>query len=183
MPSGTPVLAARSGVVVMVVDGNVASGLRKRDYDKANKVDVLHADGTLATYAHLRHGVRVKPGERVSTGDLIGLSGDTGFSGGPHLHFMVWRRTVDLSWTSVPIRFHDGTAPGFVPSRGVAYAPACGTSGRACADGERPPPDEALPAAPATAGLPAVRRSDGACACPNGALIHVDLPCDRVCGR
>jgi murein DD-endopeptidase MepM/ murein hydrolase activator NlpD len=183
MPWGTPVLAARAGVVVQVVDGNVASGARKVYYDKANRVQVLHADGTIAMYAHLRHGAVVEVGDRVATGDLIGLSGDTGFSTGPHLHFMVWKRMPDLSLATVPIRFDDGTRLGFVPGRGVEYPPACSTSGMGCAPGETPPRDEAPPAAPTPRARPAVRRDDGACLCPNGAVLHVDLPCRMVCGR
>jgi murein DD-endopeptidase MepM/ murein hydrolase activator NlpD len=183
MPWGTPVLAARGGRVIDVVDGNIASGLRKVYYDKANKVDVLHADGTVATYAHLRHGAVVEVGQEVATGDLIGLSGDTGFSGGPHMHFMVWKRMPDLSAVTIPVRFYDGTPQGIVPARGVAFAPACSTSGMGCGDGEGPPPSEAMPAAPAAATRGAVRDTDGACRCPNGAVLHVELPCSLVCGR
>ena len=183
MPWGTPVLAARAGRVIDVVDGNIASGLRKVYYDKANKVDVLHADGTVATYAHLRHGAVVEVGREVATGGLIGLSGDTGFSGGPHLHFMVWKRMLDLSAATVPVRFYDGTPQGIVPARGVAFAPACSTSGMGCADGEGLPPSEVMPAAPAASTRGAVRDTDGACRCPNGAVLHVELPCSLVCGR
>jgi murein DD-endopeptidase MepM/ murein hydrolase activator NlpD len=183
MPWGTPILAARAGRVIEVVDGNIASGLRKVYYDKANKVDVMHADGTVATYAHLRHGAVVEVGQEVATGDLIGLSGDTGFSGGPHLHFMVWKRMPDLSAVTIPIRFHDGTSQGIVPARGVAFAPGCSSSGMGCADDEGPPPSESMPAARAAGTRKAVRDTDGACHCPNGAVIHVELPCSLVCGR
>lgn len=183
MPWGTPVLAARGGTVVAVMDGNVASGLRKMYYDKANKVDVLHLDGTIATYAHLRHGAVVEVGQRVATGDLIGLSGDTSYSGGPHLHFMVWKRMLDLSMQTVAVRFYDGTAQGIVPARGVAFAPACSTAGMGCAEDEGPPPSESVPAARAKPARRAVRDTDGACHCPNGAVIHVELPCSLVCGR
>lgn len=183
MPWGTPVLAARGGTVVAVVDGNIASGLRKMYYDRANKVDVLHVDGTIATYAHLRHGAVVEVGQRVATGDLIGLSGDTGYSGGPHLHFMVWKRMPDLSMQTLPVRFFDGTARGSVPARGVAFAPGCSTADMGCGENEDSPPTEAVPAARATSTRRAVRDTDGACHCPNGAVIHVELPCSLVCGR
>jgi murein DD-endopeptidase MepM/ murein hydrolase activator NlpD len=183
MPWGTPVLAARAGRVIDVVDDNVASGLRRVYYDKANKVDVLHADGTVATYAHLRHGAVVKPGQEVATGDLIGLSGDTGFSGGPHLHFMVWKRMPDLSAVTVPVRFYDGTPEGIVPARGVAFAPGCSSSGMGCADDEAPPPSEVMPAARAAGTRKAVRDTDGACRCPNGAVLYVELPCSLACGH
>lgn len=182
MPWGTPVIAARAGTVVEVVDDHVANGTAPRFYDKANRVTVMHADGTLAMYAHLRHGAAVEPGDRVQTGDLLGLSGDTGYSTGPHLHFMVWKRQADLSRISVPIRFFDGTQAGLLPARGVAYAPGCTSSGMGCRPGENLPSETRVPAAPARSDEPATRRTDGACACPNGAVIHVDLPCSLVCG-
>ncbi|MGH0029046.1 MAG: M23 family metallopeptidase [Myxococcota bacterium] len=174
MPSGTPVLAARSGRVVRVRDGLRDSGRRKLRDDQANSVEVLHADGTVALYAHLRRGARVQVGDAVRVGQRIGTSGDSGFSTGPHLHFMVWQRMADLSRRSLPIRFHDGSTEGFVPTEGVAYAPA-----------RRDPtsvPAERAPAARGGSGGDGERRDDGACACPNGAVIHVDLPCSRVCG-
>ena len=183
MPWGTPILAARDGLVVRVVDGHISGGPKSRFSDKANHVWILHADGTVGMYAHLQRGAAVRVGQRVATGDLIGRSGDTGYSSGPHLHFMVWRRRSDIGLESVAIRFDDGTRKGFVPARGVAYAPACGASNADCA-GERPPTvAEVVPAAPAAAAGGAVRSEDGACACPNGAVLHVDLPCSQVCGR
>lgn len=182
MPWGTPVLAARAGTVVEVVEGQLSGGTTPRFYDKANRVTVLHTDGTLAMYAHLRHGAVVSVGEAVKTGDLLGFSGDTGYSTGPHLHFMVWKRQPDLTLASVPIRFHDGSREGVIPSPGLAYAPACGTSGEGCAPGEKAPTEVSVPAAPAAKPLPGARQPDGACECANGAVIHVDLPCGTVCG-
>jgi murein DD-endopeptidase MepM/ murein hydrolase activator NlpD len=183
MPWGTPVLAARGGRVVTVVDGLSAGGLRRDLYDQANRVEILHVDGTLATYAHLRQGAAVKVGQQVATGDLLGYSGDTGYSSGPHLHFMVWKREADLSWTSLPVRFFDGTPQGMVPAQGVAYAPACASTGAGCAPGETPPAPEPVPAKRADAGARGLRRTDGACVCGNGAVIYVDLPCEQVCAR
>jgi murein DD-endopeptidase MepM/ murein hydrolase activator NlpD len=130
MPSGTPVLAARNGRVVAVRDGHRDSGRLKLRYDQANAVEVLHADGTVAVYSHLRKGIRVQVGDSVTTGQHIGDSGDSGYSTGPHLHFMVWRRLADLSWTSVPIRFEDGSTAGLTPEVGDTYRPAC--SGPEC---------------------------------------------------
>lgn len=84
MPIGTSVTAARAGVVIFTnrsaADGNP---------NATNLVTVRHDDGTVALYSHLtRSGVLVEPGERVRAGDPIGLSGNTGNTGGlPHLHF------------------------------------------------------------------------------------------------
>jgi murein DD-endopeptidase MepM/ murein hydrolase activator NlpD len=182
MFSGTPVLAARGGIVVEVVDRYRAGGLGARFHDKANRVTVLHTDGSLAMYAHLQRGAVAKVGDPVLTGDVVGLSGDTGRSTGPHLHFMVWKRRADLTMASLSIRFEGRNGHGMVPIQGVAYAPGCSTQGSGCRP-QMAPQRHSLPAAPAPMDRePVSRREDGACACPNGAVIHVDLPCDQVCG-
>jgi murein DD-endopeptidase MepM/ murein hydrolase activator NlpD len=65
---------------------------------------VLHDDGSMALYAHLREGgVLVRAGERVTLGQMIGYSGSTGYSSGPHLHFAV-QVNGGLQLVSVPFR-------------------------------------------------------------------------------
>lgn len=90
-PEGTPVLAARDGVVMQVETGYAAGGLGSPDdIARANFIRILHDDGTMAVYAHLAPGgARVRQGQRVRRGQHIGASGNTGYSGGPHLHFVV----------------------------------------------------------------------------------------------
>ncbi|KLI98897.1 hypothetical protein WQ56_14125 [Luteimonas sp. FCS-9] len=104
---GTPVLAARDGVVMQVeadVWGNARTAAATDDPARANFVRVLHDDGTMALYAHLqRGGVIVAPGERVRRGDILGFSGDTGASTGPHLHFAV-QANRGLRLESLPFR-------------------------------------------------------------------------------
>jgi murein DD-endopeptidase MepM/ murein hydrolase activator NlpD len=73
--------------------------------DEANFVQVLHEDGTYAIYAHLQlDTVRVKPGQRIARGEYIANSGNTGFSSGPHLHFVVLRN-AGMRSESVPVTF------------------------------------------------------------------------------
>jgi murein DD-endopeptidase MepM/ murein hydrolase activator NlpD len=64
----------------------------------------LHTDGSMALYAHLaENGALVHPGQHVETGQRIGLSGNTGYSTAPHLHFAVQvNRSMQL--TSIPFR-------------------------------------------------------------------------------
>lgn len=80
VPVGTPVSATADGVVQFV--GNTDGyGLR---------VEVRHADRTVTLYAHLSE-VLVQPGQHVSKGEIIGKSGNSGASTGPHLHYEIRR--------------------------------------------------------------------------------------------
>ncbi len=90
---GTPVLAARAGVVMHVRDDFEINGQARAEFaERSNVVRVLHDDGTMAIYAHLApRGALVKLGQRVDVGTPLGLSGNSGFSTGPHLHFAVQR--------------------------------------------------------------------------------------------
>ncbi len=104
LPDGTPVLAARAGVVMEVRDDFRESGTDPRLGQAANLVRVVHADGSMAIYAHLAPGgVQVRVGQAVQRGDRLGLSGNTGLSSGPHLHFAV-QLNRGLRLESVPFR-------------------------------------------------------------------------------
>ena len=73
--------------------------------DQANVVEILHDDGTIAAYAHLQwDSIRVRIGQHVARGEYIANSGNTGFTSGPHLHFVVWRNAGDAD-VSVPVQF------------------------------------------------------------------------------
>ena len=114
VPTGTPILAARDGVVMQVESAFDRSGLNKEKYgERANLVRVLHDDGTMAVYAHLQeNGVYVRVGERVTVGQQIAASGNTGYSSGPHLHFCV---QVNTGMRLVSIPFRMVTSRGFLP--------------------------------------------------------------------
>lgn len=124
LPEGTPVLAARAGTVVQVKDGFHEGGTDPRLASRANAVVVAHADGTVATYGHLRAGVGVRVADCVTTGQRIGESGDTGFSTGPHLHFQVGRIAGSEEGATLPIRFVGGGAAGLALEAGRDYGPA-----------------------------------------------------------
>jgi murein DD-endopeptidase MepM/ murein hydrolase activator NlpD len=80
LPPGTPVPAAAAGIVK-------AAGTNG-GYGKY--VLIEHAAGLATAYAHLEaFPAHVAPGARVAQGDIIGFTGDTGFSTGPHLHYEV----------------------------------------------------------------------------------------------
>ncbi|GJM10874.1 MAG: peptidase M23 [Lysobacteraceae bacterium] len=108
LPEGTPVVAARAGVVMSVEDDYFNEGTRPEYAARANNVRVIHGDGGMAVYAHLlSESVVVRPGQRVRLGQKLGLSGNTGFSSGPHLHFVV-QRNQGGELTSVPFTLADG---------------------------------------------------------------------------
>ena len=122
MREGTPVHAARGGLVVKMEESN-SRGCWKGGCGKyANYIVILHDDWTTGEYYHLqRDGALVEPGERVVTGQKIGLSGDTGNSALPHLHFGVYRAAPWGKFQSVPVRF--SSVDGIVrkPRRGGRY--------------------------------------------------------------
>lgn len=113
---GTPVLAAREGVVMQVEDDFEGAGLDLEKFaSRANHVRVLHADGTMAVYAHLQpESVTLAPGQRVRVGQRIGASGNTGFSTGPHLHFAL-QRNRGLELISIPFQLHGPGGPIPIP--------------------------------------------------------------------
>lgn len=113
MPEGTPVLAAREGLVVGTEDKFDINGSDKDKYANfANFVIVKHPDGTFGEYDHLQKGgVAVKTGQTVKKGDILGYSGNTGFSTGPHLHFFVYMALDGKTRRSFPFRFISSTGP------------------------------------------------------------------------
>ncbi len=109
---GTAVLAAREGVVMQVESDFQRAGLDREAYGgRANFVRILHDDGSMALYAHLQpEGAYVRVGQRVRTGQQIGLSGNTGFTTGPHLHFAV-QVNRGMRLESIPFRMNGPTGP------------------------------------------------------------------------
>jgi murein DD-endopeptidase MepM/ murein hydrolase activator NlpD len=102
MPEGTPIIAARGGVVIKTENSQDGRGTDA----SGNFVRVLHNDGTMGVYLHLKKGsVSVREGQRVAVGNPLALSGNTGNSSGPHLHFVVQRNT-GMGLVSIPYQFN-----------------------------------------------------------------------------
>ncbi len=105
MPEGTSVQAARPGVVIAYRDDSNKGGNSKEFIDDANEVVIKHDDGTYASYVHLKYkGVLVKLGQHVAEHAPIGLSGSTGWSTRPHLHFGIYRVLSGEKLLSLPFR-------------------------------------------------------------------------------
>ncbi len=79
MPIGTPVLSVGDGEVIVA----------KRSGGAGNYVTIRHGRQYMTRYMHMKK-LLVKPGQKVKRGDRVGLSGNTGRSTGPHLHYEVW---------------------------------------------------------------------------------------------
>lgn len=78
-PSGTPILAADSGMATVIPDNGNGYG---------NYIMINHGGGRVTLYAHMS-GFAISDGATVNQGDVIGYVGSTGNSTGPHLHFEV----------------------------------------------------------------------------------------------
>jgi len=116
MPVGTPVLAARSGRVMQMEDDFHGGAQTERYLPRSNHVRVLHDDGTMAVYAHLEaNSLRVREGAAVKRGQWIANSGNTGYSSGPHLHFVI-QLNVGMEMESLPFRFITPTGGTMTPA-------------------------------------------------------------------
>jgi murein DD-endopeptidase MepM/ murein hydrolase activator NlpD len=96
VPTGTPVKAVHGGTVVKAGPNGAGDGS-----SYGNAIVIKHANGTYSQYAHLSK-LNVKAGQKVETGQKIGLSGSTGNSSGPHLHFEI-RSTPDYGSGKEPV--------------------------------------------------------------------------------
>lgn len=122
MRKGTPVCAARAGVVVDLKESSKIGGSDEKFRNQSNYVCIAHDDGTVAEYHHLHYdGVLVEVGQRVEAGQRIAISGNTGYSTGPHLHFGVYSAVSGRRRQSHPVTFT--TAQGIVrePVEGQTY--------------------------------------------------------------
>lgn len=105
MKEGTPVYAARDGLVIKVIDHHKKSCTDESCTKFNNFITIQHADGTYADYGHLqKNSARVKVGDQVTTNTHIADSGQTGWATGPHLHLVVYLPSLDKA-KSIPTLF------------------------------------------------------------------------------
>lgn len=87
MPIGTTLIAVRDGTVIFVEEDFADS---TRTQGEENSVVIMHEDGTVSSYGHLTTlGALVEVDDVLQQGDVIGISGDSGASSEPHLHFEI----------------------------------------------------------------------------------------------
>lgn len=119
-PIGTPVYAMQSGRVIGIYDRYPDTGGGREKSNKFNYVYLEHDDGYRSVYVHLKQDFRktitLAVGDWVEVGDLIGLSGNSGWSGGPHLHVEVQQPgdSPRRFTTTVPFAIASRCEPGHI---------------------------------------------------------------------
>lgn len=104
---GTKICAARDGVVIGTRKDSDNGGLKPENISDGNYIIIKHNDSTTAWYWHFKKdAVLVNVGDTVKTGQVIGLSGNTGYSAFPHLHFEVQGYDASGKYTQLPTRFY-----------------------------------------------------------------------------
>ena len=122
MSEGTPVHAARSGVVARIEEAHDIGCWEDGCGKYANYIVVLHEDGTTGEYYHLqKDGALVEVGDVIEAGQKIGLSGNTGHTTMPHLHFAVYRAASWGNTQSIPVRYLSEDGIVNTPRRGSRY--------------------------------------------------------------
>jgi len=113
MKKGTKILAAREGVVTRVKEDGSRGGTKREYRSDGNNIIIQHFDNSRSGYWHLqKNGALVNVGDTVKKGQVIALSGNTGYTAFPHLHFLVWTSRGG-QWNQIPTRFET--------SKGIKY--------------------------------------------------------------
>lgn len=106
MKKGTKICAVRSGVVTRLKEDGNKGGSKIEYRSFGNYVIIQHEDSSRTGYWHLQfNGVLVNVGDTVKQGQVIALSGKTGYTFFPHLHFIVWRSNRNGQWSQIGTRF------------------------------------------------------------------------------
>ncbi|HET6724004.1 MAG TPA: M23 family metallopeptidase [Chitinophagaceae bacterium] len=113
MKRGTNIVAVRDGIVIRVKEDGSKGGWSRKYRSQGNNIIIQHSDNSRSGYWHLqKDGALVNVGDTVKQGQVIGLSGKTGYAATPHLHFIVWKND-SRGWQQVPTRFQT--------SKGIKY--------------------------------------------------------------
>lgn len=106
MKRETKICAVRDGIVVRLKEDGNKGGSNSKYRSFGNFVVIQHADSSRSGYWHLQlNGVLVNIGDTVKQGQVIGLSGKTGYTYFPHLHFIIWRSDKKNGWQQIGSRF------------------------------------------------------------------------------
>lgn len=96
MPVGTKITAVRDGVIIKVVENNDRNCAQEECKKYNNSILIYHPDGTFAEYAHIKYnGSLVKVGDKIAQNQILGYSGNVGWSTGPHLHLAIFLQGIN----------------------------------------------------------------------------------------
>lgn len=105
--NGTNICAARGGVVTAIREDSDKRGLKPENLSDGNYILIAHEDASVANYWHFqKNGVLVNVGDTVMAGQLIGVSGNTGYSAFPHLHFEVQGKDANGNFVQLATSFY-----------------------------------------------------------------------------
>ena len=125
MKKGTKICAARDGVVIRLKEDGNKGGWNRKYRPYGNFLIIQHSDGSRAGYWHLqKKGALVAVGDSVKQGQVIGLSGKTGYAAFPHLHFLVWTVSRSGQWQQIPTRFQTKRGPRYLRTMKAYRKPA-----------------------------------------------------------
>jgi murein DD-endopeptidase MepM/ murein hydrolase activator NlpD len=117
MKRGTKICAAREGIVVRVKEDGDRGGWNRKYRPYGNNIVIQHPDGSRAGYWHLqKDGALVNVGDTVKKGQVIALSGKTGYAAVPHLHFLTWTYGEGQQWQQLANRFQTRKGPKYLRS-------------------------------------------------------------------
>ncbi len=109
LPVGAKILAPRDGSVTDIKADSKEGGWKPKynNIKYLNYMTLKHTNGEYSQYAHLKYkSALVKLGQKVKAGQPIALSGNTGFTTSPHLHFHVFKfNKTKVGWETLQIRF------------------------------------------------------------------------------
>lgn len=123
---GIEVLVPGDGVVIQIIDGSIdcLPGERDRGVGVGNAVIIDHKNGEYSLLCHFKHNsIKVKEGDEVKQGDVIGLCGNTGNTSEPHIHFNLQDASLMHKARALPAQFRKILVNGeikenFEPERG-----------------------------------------------------------------
>lgn len=111
LPEGSKILASKSGTVIDIKIDSKFGGADPKYNDRkyVNYVTLKHSNGKYSQYAHLKYkGSLVKVGDKIKNRQPIALSGNTGFSTAPHLHFQVFKlNKTKIGWETLEVRIKE----------------------------------------------------------------------------
>jgi len=118
LPSGTPILAAKSGIVYLTKHDSDAYIKDMAEMEKISETELMefserctnfvcidHEDGTFAQYLHLDQQAVVQVGQKVEESEIIGYCGISGFTKEPQLHLSAFMFLENGKTTSIPMKF------------------------------------------------------------------------------